>query len=299
MSVRNAIITPVDLLNKYAVLGDMHLLLSHLIPLYQEEAAGYDQEYEGPFDEKIEGDPLLTKREQYTRFYARCKEFKVLDNGLFENGVAEDTIALILKAQKVGADAIVAPDVLRDGVATYESSAKFASALKYSNFGANVMGVPQGNSVSDYVACYTKMVQDPNIHMIGLSILGCVDAFKEFTGTDSIHLNRVFAVNYLLSTGVFDHSKWHHLLGLGDHPGEVGYYQHVRAIRSNDSSSPIIHGMRDILYTEDGILEQGKVEAKMDFFGDYELSDHHDATVLHNIAILHKLAKGATYAAQP
>jgi len=318
----NALITPINLLDRYASLGDMHLLLSHLIPIEP------DDKYQSVYDEikrtSASQDPhdfygigLQLKKEldrlenipdgkpndednielkrKYLEYYRGRNELKILDNGLFENEVAESPMEIITKAFLVKADVVIAPDVLYDGEATIKAAKQFIKEVRlfqYSTRPLNIMAVPQGRSPEEYLYCYNELVNDPNIDMIGLSILSLPESFREYTGGTFIHTNRIVGINYLQSQGVFHPQKWHHLLGLGDRPDELAMYRHIDNIKSNDTSSPVFHGLQGMSYLEDGGIQGGKIKQKMNFFQEFEnLSMEQDRLVLRNTVLLSKYAK--------
>lgn len=304
----NALITPINLLDKYASLGDIHFLLSHLIPI--EPSEKYDSiyrvvmstvsnvstvaEFEKSLDSfKEESNAELMRK--YLEYYRGRNELKILDNGLFENEVAEESLGLIIKALMIKADVVIAPDVLYDAEATIEGARDFAHmVLRVAHKRQfKIMAVPHGKSPEEYLYCYKELVNDAAIDMIGLSILSLAKSFEMYTGTTSIHVNRIVGINYLWSQGAFHPQKWHHLLGLGDRPDELAAYRHIDNIKSNDTSSPVLHGLRGRAYLEDGSIENGKLQQKMNFFEDFkDLSLSCDSLILRNIVSLFKYSKG-------
>lgn len=296
----NALITPINLLDEYASLGDIHLLLSHLIPIEPNEEHNLIYNSVARAMNVVEKsisfqeEPNIELMRKYLEYYRERKELKILDNGLFENKVAEDPVKLIIKALIVKADALIAPDVLYDGEATIKEAESFVGSVKKVAQYLKIMAVPQGSSPEEYLHCYKELVNNPDIDMIGLSILALTKSFQKYTGTESIHVNRIVGINYLWSQGAFHPHKWHHLLGLGDRPDELAAYKHIENIKSNDTSSPVLHGLRGKAYLEDGSIENGKLQQKMNFFEDFKdlLSDP-ETLILRNIISLFRYSKGA------
>ena len=139
-----AIITPIPLLETYAVLSDnYHLILGH----------------------------ILTKEPQYMEFYkARAAEgdFVILDNSAHEFGVGSNIDGLINLAIEVGASEIVLPDRLFFGDDTlyYAQQAyyKVRREIPY----ISIMGVPQGRTLAEYSECLQGLVE-LGVDTIGIS----------------------------------------------------------------------------------------------------------------------------------
>lgn len=319
----NALITPINLLDRYASLGDMHLVLSHLIPIelndryksiYDEilETSARSDPHEAYaigsqlkkeldrlqniLDGKSNDEPNIKLKRKYLEYYRGRSELKILDNGLFENEVAESPMEIITKAFLVDADVVIAPDILYDGDATIKEAKHFVEVVKLfqRTKPLQIMAVPQGSSPEEYLDCYSQLVNNPGIDMIGLSILSLDKSFEKYTGIKSIHVNRIIGINYLWAQGVFHPQKWHHLLGLGDRQDELAAYGHIKNIRSNDTSSPILHGLRKREYLEDGSIENGKLQQKISFFEEFQEMDltYCSGIILRNIILLLKYAKG-------
>lgn len=257
--MRICVITPTPDLDRFATQGNAHLMLTHLIE------PGND----------------------YVKFYSGRKELKILDNGLFEHGVAAPISEIITKAQLVDADVVIAPDVLFDPEGTLKNAEAFAQEIYIENGrrrGRNqktlrIMAVPQADNRKDYLWCYSKLVQIPGVSWIGLSILACPKSF----GGDlhEVGDSRIEAYRALKETGLWSDSTQHHLLGLGSNVNESEFFAPIESVVSNDSSSPVLHGGLGIEYV-DGTVPGGKRPEKMDFSKGVD-SRNYDA-VLRNIA---------------
>lgn len=238
------VICPVDDLEKFATKGDMHLLLTHL----------------------VEPDNA------YTKFYAARKELKILDNGLFEHHVASPTSEILAKAKLVGADVVIAPDVLYDPVGTVKNAEIFAKEVHMENGRRRgrglrplqMMAVPQAGNRKDYLWCYDRLVRQLNFQWIGLSILACPNAFSGSSDPNKIKQSRIATYRALKETGLWSSQTNHHLLGLGSHIDEVEFFAPIAEIKSNDSSSAVLHGQMGITY-ENGAVPGGKKSHKLDF----------------------------------
>lgn len=238
------IITPVPNLGRFASLGDAHLMLTHLIE------PGND----------------------YTQFYAGRRELKILDNGLFEHHVAAPTSEIIAKGKLVGADVVIAPDVLYDAVGTVKNAEAFAKEIYMENGRRRgkglrplqMMAVPQATNRKDYLWCYSQLTERLQFPWIGLSILGCPSSFTEETGTKEPGPNRIAAYKALKESGLWQNTVNHHLLGLGSFIHETSFFAPIKSVVSNDSSSPLLHAGMGIQYVK-GEVPGGKRPDKMDF----------------------------------
>lgn len=259
------VISPSPDLSKFAVLGDMHLLLTHLIE----------------------------PGNAYTTFYAGRKETKILDNGLFEHHFAAPTPEILAKAKLVSADVVIAPDVLYDAVGTVENAKVFAKAVQQENGvrrgrdlkPLQMMAVPQASNRKDYLWCYAELVK-MGYQWIGLSILACPRSFGG--GDPEVGHSRKDAYKALKETGLWSDKTNHHLLGLGSYIDELEFFAPVQSVVSNDSSSPIVHGQVGITY-ENGVVPGGKKKEKLNF--DAATDPKYYTAVLSNIAEWKALAK--------
>jgi len=262
--VRLCIIAPTPHLEEFATLSnDVHLVLSHLINISEAEKEG-----------------------SYTNFYrtrAEQGDTLILDNGLFENHVAEDTVSLCEKASAIKAKVIVAPDVLYDSKATIKSYDAFRSKVVY-----KVMAVPQADNPVDWLDCYKQLVHICEAEIIGLSILSIPKSFGPLLRTNSISACRRYVIRLLEAEDLVRDNIWHHCLGLGDDVSELSLMNSTGWIYSNDSSSAVVHGAKEIVYDPDGTIPGGKIREKLDFNKTIEESQHKH--IYHNIAMLQNFA---------
>ena len=141
--IRVAFISPTELISDYGNKGDIHLALSHLID--PNKANKYEQQL------LASGLPIY------------------LDNGAFENGVAENIDSLIQKAGRLKANYVFIPDTLYDRTAT-EAMISIAHN-KLSTTATSLAAVVQADNPVDFIDSYKLMVADDRVKLIGLSIL--------------------------------------------------------------------------------------------------------------------------------
>ena len=177
------IITPTAYLNQYASQSAMHLVLAHLVDT----------------------------DDQYADFYAKRQEFKIMDNGAFELGESYAPDQLIRLGNRCAADAIVLPDYpFKPGQKTIDAATELSAAVKDAGF--HTMFVPQSevDELEDWIATYKWASVNPNIDIIGMSILGIPNALPHIPRAYA----RVVMTQILIDRGIFNFSKYHHFLGL-------------------------------------------------------------------------------------
>ena len=260
--IKKAFIAPTSLIQKYGNKGDFHLMLSHLI--------AEDPEHINAYEHEIRNSKLPI----------------ILDNGLFENGKAEDMDSLIRKAIAVGATHVFAPDVLFDRAATEANIGIMAEKLE--GTGVKMAGVVQANNVYDFLASYSWMVGNEAIDLIGLSILAVPESFKEVTKSDDITINRIACLQALRDLPAHKNT---HLLGAGSAYIDILYAEkNCPWVVSHDSSSAIwngLHGKRIGPKTLD--VEGGKINLPVDFEWAGLITEEAHQTIEANIQVVNHL----------
>lgn len=126
----------------------------------------------------------------YAAFFAlRAAEGKyvILDNSAVELGHPEDFGSYLLKAQLMNASEILLPDWLQDSERTLKEMYSSLEVLKDLDFKPNVMVVPQGETVGDWLDCAEKMMNVARVSTLGISC----------RYTDMFGGSRALAVKYL------------------------------------------------------------------------------------------------------
>lgn len=275
--IRFSHIAPTSLIDRYTSYNGVHLLLAHL----------------------VEQDPV------YRNYYAKLNDGKpkILDNSAFElykqGKPMFDPNKLIELGKKVKADYLVLSDY--PGVASFETIKMAEKQIpKFKKAGFKTFFVPQSRvgDYSDYFACMLYAVNNPNIDLIGLSILGVPNAYGvEKDNRLQRYLARYAFMNdllpYLTSK---DHDRFH-CLGMVDGPNEISMLRRDfdRFIFSWDSSSAIWAGIHGIIYdkTPTG-LREGKLEREVDFSLKVPLDvlfiEGGHERIMHNITYINRLA---------
>ena len=247
------VIAPTPYLEQFASLSNTHLTLAHL------------------FDDG-----------QYFDFYRKMSargDFIMNDNSAFELGESFDPHCLIDIAKDIRADAQVLPDY--PGVHHGKTVAAAEEWIpEYKAAGLKTFFVPQ-SSVGDmegWIEAYTWAANNPDIDIIGMSILGIPNALPAIDRTYA----RVVMVQILRDRGLFANHKHHHFLGLNNGPrAEVNSLLRMNALTTMDSSNPVWMGILGHRYAanSDSYLTVSKVSKHVDF--SYPMTK--DATTLDNI----------------
>lgn len=200
---------------------------------------------------------------RYASFYRKRSaegDFVVLDNSCYELGHPIETSKLLLAAEIVNPDAIVSPDVLYDAEATLAKFKEFSEQMSLRLPNAYIVGVPQGDSLSSYIKCYSELQRYADI--MGLTFIGIDKILKDVPLT----YKRVVMLDILNSkVGLY---KPIHALGIADNPIEVKLLAnspHNAWIMSNDSSSAFIHGAANIVFDFVTGMRTPKIKEKMNF----------------------------------
>jgi len=177
----------------------------------------------------------------------------ILDNSIFELEEAFDADRFTHWINELRPTWYIVPDALEDAKKTMNQMANWN--LKYADqvYGKKI-GVVQGKSYSEIVACYEYMNKMADVDMIAIS-------FDYSYYTQSVPhpnkyvswmLGRVKLLGDMLRDGVINENKPHHLLGVGI-PQEGLFYRQYTWIYSMDTSNPVVHGIKGIEYSEVGL----------------------------------------------
>lgn len=274
--MRLAFITPTAYIPEFGNLGDFHLALSHLIDLKN------INEYEKKLRES--GKPII------------------LDNGLFENKVPEPLETLIEKAMRIKATHFFAPDILfspegtrRQLDRTIEKVKELERDPRYKlqEGEIKIAAVVQADNAEDYMKQLLNFNNDPNVDLIGLSILSIPKSFEKEIGAWDIVRSRIYLMQKMCELSAPTNGvmwKPMHLLGLGNSYGDVVYAaKYCSWIVSNDTSSAFWNGYQGKAITGiDLVVEGGKTEVKVDF-ETKEITEDQRNLINKNISLVKKI----------
>lgn len=240
-------ITPTAYILEYQTQGDFILALSHLM----------DREKENEYERAIKASGLEI----------------ILDNGLFENHFPEGIDSLITKAERIGATIFFAPDSLYNKEETQRSLEHAVYIRNQRKVDIKIAAVVQADNESDYLMQYEDFCNNPDVSLIGLSILSIPRCFgsrlamsaKKYKHDDKeITPSRIRLMEKLIELDI--NNKDCHLLGLGDSYRDVYYAsKNCPWIISNDTSSAFWNGIQGRKINEELDVEGGKTDVKVDF----------------------------------
>jgi hypothetical protein len=182
---------------------------------------------------------LVDTDPKYAEFYANLDDshFIIMDNGAFELGKSYDPDQLIRLGTICNADVIVLPDYPnKPAQAGIDAANAVINDIIAAGF--KTMFVPQSETgdLEDWIAAYNWAATNPNIDVIGMSILGIPNAIPH------VHIGyaRVVMTHILMERGFFNPEKHHHYLGLNSGPAlEIPTLLNMGALDTCDSSGPV------------------------------------------------------------
>lgn len=185
---------------------------------------------------------LVLASPRYAGYYAAqaaAGRTVILDNGAYElehsSGTGLTAGPVLHAAQITGAAEVVCTDVPFDGPATITATRRFLGEAGDVSGRFRFMGVPQGSTRREWLACYETLASTPGVDVIGLSKLSVPRCWNA-----DIAAARLACASELHRAGPPPAPL--HLLG-GDRSlpaelrrhGELGHH----AVRSNDSSMTV------------------------------------------------------------
>lgn len=169
----------------------------------------------------IAGDFQFLIPQNATDFYRESRNFKMLDNGAYEGGAInfDDLLAIAIGLR---IDEIVIPDVIKDAQRTL---ANLYTLIKEVPEGFKIAAVPQGQTISEFLECFSEVSKMTNIDTI---------CFPKWLGA-----TRPTVIHYLQQQGALSYKFDYHIMGLDD-PTELFMYRGMD-IRSVDTSMPFTY----------------------------------------------------------
>lgn len=266
------IISPINYLTDFSILGDAEMSLAHLV---------------------------LTN-DQYRDYYAsqvKKNKFVILDNGAFEKeqigkGLEPEDV---LEAQKmIGAQEVICTDVLCNGEKTIEKTLEFIDVVDKKGMLGKIklQAVVQGNTKEEWFFCYKKFLKIKKINCIGLSKISVPKCFlgtREESGC--VARARLLCIQEIIQKELMPHfhEKTIHCLGSDNWMGfELSSHKRYEWIRSMDSSAPVWYGHHGHEFDEKGKIENIITEKPI-LEGNIELQNK--GKIFKNIAMIHKLSK--------
>jgi hypothetical protein len=259
------IIAPTTYLKPYAIMSTTHLVLAHLVET--------DPDYADFYKERsLAGDRII------------------MDNGAFELGCSYNPDMLVSLGNRCGAHALVLPDYpFAPGKKTIDAAIDILPAVKASGFAAFFAPQSKTDDLEDWIATYTWGATNPDIDIIGMSILGIPNALPHIPASYA----RVVMTQILIERNLLA-DKYHHYLGLNAGPAlEIPSLIKMGALDSCDSSGPVWAAILGHEYSKntDSYLATSKVKAHVEFDYPYSKDGATHERIQHNLDLTLDLFK--------
>ena len=220
-------------------------------------------------------------RDTFERAVKKGREV-ILDNSIFELEEAFEADRFALWVERLKPTWYIVPDALENAEKTMQQMADWFK--EYKKVPGKSIGVVQGKTYQEIKDCYRAIDELSPCDMIAISF-----DYSYYTRSVphpnkyvSWMLGRVKLLGDLVSDGVINKDKPHHLLGCGL-PQEFSFYKHAdyNFIYSLDTSNPVVHGIKGITYSSDGLWS--KESQKLHELIDYSLDNMDINLILDNI----------------
>lgn len=209
---------------------------------------------------------LFETNPEYLKFYKDSVEkgrHVLLDNSIFELGKAFDPERYAYWIDELKPTEYVIPDVLEDTLGTMDSALDWKEKYwEKTSKSTKCIGVVQGKSYNDLVQCYEYMNEVINVDKIAISFdySYYLDICPHPNKWMAYTMGRVQTLSKLLYEGHINTEKPHHLLGCALPIEFLFYRDGFDWIETIDTSSPIVHGLCDIVYEPGGIIDKQSIK---------------------------------------
>ena len=215
----------------------------------------------------------------------------ILDNSIFELEEAFEAERFALWVERIKPSWYIVPDALENAEKTMQQMADWFK--KYKKVPGKSIGVVQGKTYQEIKDCYRAIDELTPCDMIAISFDYSYyrDSVPHPNKYVSWMLGRVKLIGDLLNDNIINKDKPHHLLGCGL-PQEFSFYKHAdyNFIYSLDTSNPVVHGIKEIAYDEQGLWS--KESQKLHELIDYPLDKLDINLILDNIKKFRKFTNG-------
>jgi hypothetical protein len=202
----------------------------------------------------------------------------LLDNSLFELGETFDPNKFAVWIDRLHPTEYIIPDAFNDCTETIRLARQWDKDFK--NIPGKKIAVIHGTTYDEYKHCYRELY--PIADKIAINF---ADSYFYNTGegeTTALRIanGRQKLIDRLIDDDVWDKYRPHHLLG-ATVPQEFKHYRYLASIESIDTSNPIVHGARNILYSRNGLRTKLSVKLNDIFYEDISLETFVD--ILYNV----------------
>lgn len=245
---------------------------------------------------------LVEQDEEYREYYKNLDDgkFKIMDNSAFEmykqGRPMYSTDDLLPMAEACGADMIVMSDYPGEPAQKTIDAAKQTAPI-YKDAGYQTFFVPQSQigDIDDYMYGMQWALESDLCDRIGLSILGCPNAYGvEKDNKLQRYLSRLAILRELEKRDLLN--QWaagrFHCLGMVDGPNEIDLLRNYHLyIATWDSSAAVWAGLNGIRFDNSPTgLVNGKFETEVEFDHKENLPVDIMNDTLYNIDYIDKLA---------
>jgi hypothetical protein len=248
-----------------------------------EESKNYnDYEYILPY--------FYQRYPEYKKFMDNYEKFKILDNGIFEGEIP--TIPELLEIINDSKPNIfIVPDTWNDWIITLKD-AKYWMSLKTQSTlpeNLNLMVVIQGTNFGEMEILYQQCVDlGYKYFAFNHSSITYQNEIKGDNELENAKQGRIELIRRLWNKNIIKNNHYIHLLGASD-INEFSYYKKglPGIISSIDTSSPIVKGIEEGLYTEKNMKVKSK--NKLEKYFEINLDSHQKDSILQNINQFRKI----------
>jgi len=242
---------------------------------------------------------LLEKFPVYRHYFKAAREHYdrevLLDNSIFELGTSFDKDKFFKEVMWLKPNMYIIPDVLEDTNGTIHNFIEWQNTGMISNikntFATKTIGAIQGKTWQEIKNCY-KFMSD-NADMIAISF---DFSYYHITGEGWDPLERFCTgrqrlISQLISDGVWNWKKPHHLLGCSL-AKEFRYYvdNNVYNIVSCDTSNPVVAAIQGLKYDADYGLNI-KPQTKLADLIEHNFNDEELALLKYNTEMFKKIIR--------
>jgi len=196
---------------------------------------------------------LLDQKPEYKKYYQSSKLYDrevLLDNSIFELGKAFDSDKFAEKVVEIEPTYYIVPDSLQNCEETISNWKSFTTT--YNDLPGLKIGVVQGNTWRELKYCYQFMNEHADYIAISFDYAYYL-ATGESPTNNKLELwctGRQRLISQLMSCGLWNNSKPHHLLGCSL-AKEFKMYVGQPSIRSVDTSNPVVAALHNLRYNGD------------------------------------------------
>lgn len=229
---------------------------------------------------------LFETHPEYYEFFYNARHVLnrqvLLDNSAFELSAAYGGVKFAEWIEKLSPSYYVIPDKLEDTSATISQYEQFV--VDFSKLPGLKIGVVQGKTFSELLECYKFMSDKADYIAISFDM-----SYYEYIGIGETKLMRQMTgrqrfVKDLISCGVWNWSKPHHLLGIA-YSRECRFYNvnNIHNIYSVDTSNPVVAGILGFDYNGEFGLNHKPATKLIEFIND-DITPYQWNSISYNIA---------------